>query len=98
MIKEGKAEKRGIDAYNVLKTRPELAYENRSSGEPVIPADLMSALKKEPLALQNFTSFPPSARRLYIDWLNSAKKPETRPGRINRIVDASRNNRKPGIM
>jgi len=34
---------------------------------------------------------------MYIDWLNSAKKTETRIRRINRIVELSEKNIKPGM-
>ena len=86
MISQGKVTKPGLDAYQVLLKKPELAYNNRSTGDLVIPEDLMAQLSNDETALMNFNNFPPSARRLYIDWLNSAKKAETRPGRIAKIV------------
>jgi len=39
-----------------------------------------------------------AARIIYIEWLNSAKKAETRPGRILKIVDAAKLNKRPGMM
>lgn len=98
MISQGKAEKPGLDAYQVLLSKPELAYNNRSSGDPVIPEDLLAQLSVDETALSNFNNFPPSARRLYIDWLNSAKKAGTRPGRIAKIVGFAKLNKKPGMM
>jgi uncharacterized protein YdeI (YjbR/CyaY-like superfamily) len=98
MIKEGRVKKAGLDAYNEIFRKPELAYDNRTSGDQEIPEDLLSALKENKSALSNFMNFPPSARRLYIGWLNSAKKAETRPGRIMKIVDAAKQNKRPGMM
>jgi uncharacterized protein YdeI (YjbR/CyaY-like superfamily) len=34
---------------------------------------------------------------MYIDWLNSAKKPETRIRRIRKIIGLSEKNIKPGM-
>lgn len=98
MISQGKVTKPGLDAYQVLLKKPELAYNNRSTGDLVIPEDLMAQLSNDETALSNFYNFPPSARRLYIDWLNSAKKAETRPGRIAKIVEFAKLNKKPGMM
>jgi uncharacterized protein YdeI (YjbR/CyaY-like superfamily) len=98
MIKEGKVKKAGLDAYNEIFKKPELMYDNRSSGDPEIPDDLLSALRGDESALSNFMNFSPSARKLYIGWLNSAKKAETRPGRILKIVEAAKQNRRPGMM
>jgi uncharacterized protein YdeI (YjbR/CyaY-like superfamily) len=64
----------------------------------VIPEDLITQLSYDETSLANFNNFPLSARRLYIDWLNSAKKAETRPGRIAKIVEFAKLNKKPGMM
>jgi uncharacterized protein YdeI (YjbR/CyaY-like superfamily) len=34
---------------------------------------------------------------MFIDWLNSAKRPETRSKRINKIIELSEKNIKPGM-
>jgi uncharacterized protein YdeI (YjbR/CyaY-like superfamily) len=47
-----------------------------------IPADFAEALEKAPQARQHLDSFPPSARRDYVDWIAEAKRPETRAKRI----------------
>jgi uncharacterized protein YdeI (YjbR/CyaY-like superfamily) len=98
MITEGKVKKAGLDAYNEIFRKPELVYENRSSGDPEIPEDLLFSLKVDESAFDNFIKFPPSARRIYIEWLNSSKKAGTRPGRILKIVEAAKLNRRPGMM
>jgi uncharacterized protein YdeI (YjbR/CyaY-like superfamily) len=98
MIDKGRMKPQGMVAYNEIFEKPDLVYENRSSGDPVIPDDLLSALENNTTAYNNFVSFPPSARRLYIEWLNSAKREETRPGRIVKIVLAAEQNKKPGMI
>ena len=37
-------------------------------------------------------------KRIYIEWLNSAKRAETRPGRIEKIVKLAEQNIRPGMM
>jgi uncharacterized protein YdeI (YjbR/CyaY-like superfamily) len=98
MIKKGKVKNAGLDAYNEIFKKPQLAYDNKGTGDPEIPEDLQSALKADKSAFTNFRNFPPSARKMYIGWLNSVKKAETRPGRILKIVDAARQNKRPGMM
>jgi uncharacterized protein YdeI (YjbR/CyaY-like superfamily) len=51
-----------------------------------------------PVAYNNFIDFPPSSRKLYIFWLNDAKRSETRLGRIIKIVERSEKNIKAGMM
>lgn len=47
-----------------------------------IPADLEQALTRYENARQNFEAFPKSAKRGILEWIASAKKPETRMKRI----------------
>lgn len=51
-----------------------------------VPADLQRAFKKSKTALKHFTAFPPSSRRLILEWIASAKRPETRSKRILETV------------
>jgi uncharacterized protein YdeI (YjbR/CyaY-like superfamily) len=98
LIREGIMRPEGLKAYNVVLEKPELIYDNRADGEPVIPDDLMIALRRNIPAWNNFNKFSPSARRIYIGWLNSAKRAETRPGRIEKIVGFSERNIRPGLI
>ena len=88
----------GLIAFKEALEKPELIYENRASGEPVIPEDLYDAFSENIKASENFMNFSPSTRRIYVDWLNSARKPETRLIRIEKIVRRSEKNIKPGMM
>jgi uncharacterized protein YdeI (YjbR/CyaY-like superfamily) len=47
-----------------------------------LPLDLAEALAGYPLAEQNFLAFPRSAKRGILEWIHTAKKPETRATRI----------------
>jgi uncharacterized protein YdeI (YjbR/CyaY-like superfamily) len=98
LIKEGRMEPVGLKAFKEALEKPELIYDNKVSGEPLVPEDLMNAFNDNEKAYGNFMNFSQSARRIYIEWLNSAKKAETRPGRIEKIIKLAEQNRKPGMM
>ena len=60
----------------------------------VIPPDLKAALAANRKAHEHFHAFPPSARKAYLYWLNSAKRAETRATRLEEIVRLAAANRK----
>ncbi|SUA79305.1 Uncharacterized protein conserved in bacteria [Nocardia otitidiscaviarum] len=65
-----------------------------------IPTDLRCPLERNAVADENFRRFPPSSKRLILEWIASAKRPETRARRIARTVElAARNQRAnhPGV-
>ena len=47
-----------------------------------VPADLADALAQYPLAEQHFLAFPRSVKRGILEWIHTARKPETRAARI----------------
>jgi uncharacterized protein YdeI (YjbR/CyaY-like superfamily) len=98
LMEKGLMKPEGMKAYQWLLDNPKLVYDNRSDGDPGIPADLLEALQNNELANSNFNKFTPSGRRIYISWLNSSKKQETRIRRIEKIVQLSVKNQPPGIM
>jgi uncharacterized protein YdeI (YjbR/CyaY-like superfamily) len=57
-----------------------------------IPDDLADALERRPPAHENFTAFPPSARKQMLAWVVLARRPETRAARIDKIVAAAERN------
>lgn len=59
-------------SWNVLDAIEELA----------IPPDLDRALKANPIAAEYFQAFPRSVKRAILEWIASAKKPETRAKRV----------------
>src|SRR5688572_18857659 len=58
----------------------------------VIPSDLKKAFDKKKKAFQNFLTFTPSSKRLIIQWILDAKKPETRQQRIEKTVTLAAKN------
>ncbi|MEX0627533.1 MAG: YdeI/OmpD-associated family protein [Cucumibacter sp.] len=52
-----------------------------------IAADIETALKAGPSALEAFEKLPPSHRREYLEWVAEAKRPETRARRIAGMIE-----------
>lgn len=51
------------------------------------PADLAAALKKNRKAAASFADFSPSHRREYVEWIEEAKRPETRAKRLATAIE-----------
>lgn len=51
-----------------------------------IPPDLQEPLDQDEAARRNFDSFPPSSKRLIVEWIARARRPETRQRRISQTV------------
>lgn len=61
----------------------------------VIPDDLQKALAINEIANQNFTTFSNSSKKTILQWLSSAKRPETRQRRIEQIIHSAAQNQNP---
>ncbi len=57
-----------------------------------VPADLQRAFKVVPEALRNFNAFPPSSRKMILQWIHDARTPGTRARRIAETVDLAARN------
>lgn len=69
----------GVPARSASRGKPKPA--------PAMPADLKSALKKNAKADATFAKFSPSHRREYIEWINEAKRDETRQKRLATTIE-----------
>ena len=58
----------------------------------VIPDDLQKQLNKKKIALKNFLAFPPSSKRIILEWILNARKGETRQKRIAETVRLAADN------
>ncbi|PXA99618.1 hypothetical protein DMC47_02345 [Nostoc sp. 3335mG] len=54
--------------------------------EADVPAELATALAGDPVAAATFAAFPPSARRDYCEWIDEAKRAETRARRVDDAI------------
>ena len=98
-----------IKRYNELKAAKKLAAPGLArspEGRPVvdgassasIPAYIERAIKLDGKAWAFFESLAPSHRRLYIHWIDSAKREETKQSRLRRAIIKLKAGRKPGLM
>lgn len=60
----------------------------------VIPPDLTNALAANADAAKNFEAFSRSSKRGILDWIRSAKRPETRARRIAETAELAARNKK----
>jgi len=58
-----------------------------AAAELKIPPYLHQALKADPSAMEYFSKLAPSYQRLYVGWIDSAKKEETRRRRLREAID-----------
>lgn len=58
----------------------------------VVPDDLQKALDRNKRAQKNFAGFPPSSKRIILEWIFNAKRHETRERRIKETVEMAAEN------
>jgi uncharacterized protein YdeI (YjbR/CyaY-like superfamily) len=57
-----------------------------------VPPELEAALTRHPKARANFSAFSPFSRKMYLYWINGAKRAETRAARIAGAIAAMEKN------
>jgi uncharacterized protein YdeI (YjbR/CyaY-like superfamily) len=60
--------------------------------QSVVPPDLEEAFAANKIAEKNFSAFPPSSKRIILEWILNARKPETRRKRIEETVRLAEKN------
>jgi uncharacterized protein YdeI (YjbR/CyaY-like superfamily) len=97
LLAEGRMTPEGLRTVEEAKRsgRWDQAY-TRQQTEGQWPQDFLDALMMNPIAYQNFTAFPPSARMMYLHWITEAKRHDTRVRRIHTIITRSIQNLRPG--
>lgn len=99
MIRAKKMIEAGLKLYRTAKletqTAPTVKTVLKKSKQIVVPPDLRQALAKNPKALANFKSYPPSFRLLAINWVKTAKHEQTRQRRIRDIATNAAKHAKP---
>ncbi len=96
MIAAGRMTTTGLKLFNEIRTGKAKRAPVRA--EISAPPDLLKALAQNAKARDHFNNFAPSHRKMYIWWINEAKKPETRRRRIKKVVAMAVKNQKPGMM
>jgi uncharacterized protein YdeI (YjbR/CyaY-like superfamily) len=93
LFKEGKMTKIGLSKYEYGMKHNIQAPTTRE--RLVVPKDLKDALKNEVNANKNFNNLSKSYKIMYVYWINSAKREETRKRRIKKAVSLLKENKKP---
>jgi uncharacterized protein YdeI (YjbR/CyaY-like superfamily) len=90
MINQGLMTNAGMDITLAKNTGRWTALEEVQNS--VVPTDLKEAFAANPIAEKNFSEFPPSSKRIILEWILNAKKPETRHKRIEETVQLAKKN------
>ncbi len=77
---DGKTHNERMTEYKENKKNPE-------ARTVVVPDDFQAALDANPMALMIFNKFAFTHRKEYVRWIESAKKQETREGRIQKAIE-----------
>ena len=80
----------GVDAPERVAVVMELETEPRRVR---VPADLAGAFADDPEAKEGFARLSFSHRREYVEWVQDAKRPETRKRRVEQTVERVRTGR-----
>jgi uncharacterized protein YdeI (YjbR/CyaY-like superfamily) len=83
MIEENRMTPAGMEAINGVDLTVTV---RKPAADPAIPGYFMDALKDNRAAFRNFSSLPPSGRKLYLLWISDAKKEETRQKRLQECL------------
>jgi hypothetical protein len=75
----------GISAGETVRVELVLDAAKR---EVTVPTDLAAALKADPAARDFFGSLSFSNQRGYVDWIEQAKKEETRTARVAKAIES----------
>ncbi len=85
LVAENRMQQAGLDAVHIARENG--TWNGLDAVERlVVPDDLQRALSGRKQAEAYFKAFPKRAKRAILDWINSAKRPETRLKRIKETV------------
>jgi uncharacterized protein YdeI (YjbR/CyaY-like superfamily) len=91
LLADGQIAPAGLAAIDAAKRDGSWAALD-SSHSLTVPRDLTKAFKRYPGAARHFQAFPPSARRVILQWIDAAKRPETRAKRIDETAQLAQEN------
>ena len=57
-----------------------------------VPKDLAAAFRRHAGSKRHFEAFPPSSRRMILEWIDHAKRPETRAKRVEEAARLAKDN------
>ena len=81
----------GLEMINIAKKTGKWAA-MEAVQENLVPTDLLAAFDNNEKAFRNFSAFPSSSKRIILEWILNAKRPETREKRIQQTVALAEKN------
>jgi uncharacterized protein YdeI (YjbR/CyaY-like superfamily) len=97
LIQEGRMTAAGMEKVVEAKANGEWDAATARENIDDLSGDLTEVLKKQ-AAWDNFAAWPVARKKMYLYWLNSAKKPETRRKRIKEIGKLAADNFTGGVV
>ncbi len=85
LLEQGKMTPAGMDMVELAKASGTWDALNAVE-ELIVPPDLKKAFAKNASAKKHWETFPRSAKRAILEWINAAKKEETRNKRVTETV------------
>lgn len=93
LIKEGRMHPAGLEKIKLAKKNGSWTALN-DSDRLKVPQDLQQAFKASVKAKRFFETLSASSRRMILEWINLAKRPQTRKDRITKTVQLAALGRK----
>jgi uncharacterized protein YdeI (YjbR/CyaY-like superfamily) len=97
MIREGRMAEAGMARVDDAKKSGEWFKSNIVPKNLMIPAFIEEALTGNKKAIENFNKLAESYKKLYVRWISSAKREETRLRRLEEAIDLLEQNKKLGL-
>lgn len=95
LVRERKMTRAGLD--RIEAARLDGSWTKLDAIESLqMPSELERALRLKPAAGKNFAAFPPSARKGIYWYIESAKRPETRANRVEKVIRMAAKNLRAG--
>ena len=91
LIKDGLMTPAGIAAIELAKKNGTWTALDEVDNS-IVPDDLQMALNKNKKAKEYFEAFPRSSKKIILEWIHNAKRPETRQKRIEETLSMAENN------
>ena len=97
LIREGRMTRHGMKKVEEAKRNGSWTELDTVDRDRATPPDLREALASDLEAAAAFARMPPSSRKLYNFWVDSAKRPETRTRRVAETLSRVKAGRRPGF-
>ncbi|MGE5407629.1 MAG: YdeI/OmpD-associated family protein [Syntrophothermus sp.] len=91
LLAEGRMAPAGLAAVEAAKA--DGSWDALEEVEDLVePDDLRAALDRDPAARRHWDAFPPSSKRIILEWISAAKRPQTRSRRVDETARSAAEN------